>query len=88
MKLICIKDFEEELKAVEEKGKPSPFFMEEVTSLQSKLHNGDLYYQLDGRFDRRSGFRADYFAILPDKSADEMSQEVKEAIVNIETPVI
>lgn len=35
----------------------------------------------DRVFDQRN------FAILPDKSADEMSQESKEAIINIEQPI-
>lgn len=43
-----------------------------------------VYYNIRGY---KHWFRADHFATLPDKSADEMREEEKEAIVNIESPV-
>lgn len=45
-----------------------------------------VYYSLRG-FDKHE-FHAINFAILPDATAEEMHEETRESIVNIETPVV
>lgn len=45
------------------------------------------WYQLEG-YDTDTVFAADYFATLPEQSADEMSEETKEAIANLEPQTV
>lgn len=45
------------------------------------------YYKLGGLNPNR-GFHASHFAILPETSADEMKEEQREDIINIEPPIL
>lgn len=85
MRVISINDkWVRDLKE-ESENRPSPHFLEECFVTKQKMHEGNIWYQLGGRFNHHSGFMAKFFAILPDASADEMKEETREAIVNIET---
>lgn len=57
----------------------------EYTVVISQREPEGLYYALEGFGD--IGFNARCFATLPEPSAEEMREEVRESIVNIETPV-
>jgi hypothetical protein len=46
-----------------------------------------LYFRLSG-YHKKSGFHSSEFIRLPEQSADEMREENREAIVNIETAIV
>ncbi len=48
---------------------------------------GTLFYKLV-EFGNGYGFDSRHFATLPDNTADEMAEESKEAIVNLETVLV
>lgn len=95
MKVICINEKWTDDGSLEPE---APVFNEEclVTSCQYFDENiydrgeilvcnpAGIWYRLRGY---KHQYHASNFAILPDKSADEMSQESKEAIINIEQPL-
>lgn len=51
----------------------------------SFLNAPGIYYRLSGY---KHQYHASHFAIIPEQSADEMSEEKREAIINIETQAI
>lgn len=63
------------------------YFKEEITIVGNIRYREieGVYYKLTGY---KSWFHSSNFATLPDQTADEMSEESKEAIVIIENPVI
>lgn len=82
MKVICLKKHK-----VNELGEdlPSPEVgdIDTVTDKYQSKQSRDFFYHLE-RFGERYGYLADYFAILPDQSADEMQEQEREGIVNLE----
>lgn len=58
----------------------------EYTVVHQQQEPECMVYALEG-FDQDDGFDARLFAILPDISADEMQEEVREAIVNLEPAI-
>lgn len=56
------------------------------TVLEVREYNGEDYYALEEV--KGILFFSEMFAILPDNSADEMAEEEKEAIANLETVLV
>lgn len=61
-----------------------PDIGDECTVINDFMENGKRYYSLAG-YPKEFGYNAVCFAILPDQSADEMQEQEREGIVNIET---
>jgi hypothetical protein len=79
---MCIKD---NLDASDSaKGGPMPVFMGEYTILETHDYKGRAFYALV-EFGDFYLYYSDHFATLPDSTADEMQEESREAIVNLET---
>jgi hypothetical protein len=80
-KVMCIK------KCNEYDGKLPYWYSPEVGEIteviNSKEYFGRQFYDLDGY--PEFWFLAECFATLPDSTADEMQEQSREAIVNIET---
>lgn len=85
MRVLCINEDWKRSEAT--KNKLAPHFMEECEVVEVINSSIGKWYQLEG-YDTDTVFAADYFAILTEQSADEMSEEKREAIANIETPVV
>lgn len=90
--VLCIR--KEEWAKAPDDNKPSPGYLEICTVTSQIWLNGidsaghkclpGLYYQLAG-YNPKSGFHSKEFITLPDQSADEMQEQEREAIVNLET---
>jgi hypothetical protein len=63
---------------------PRPEVGDEDVVLRKHEQARHVYYILE-RFGEDNGYRSDHFATLPDSTADEMREEEREAIVNLET---
>jgi hypothetical protein len=63
--------------------RPRPKVGDIDTVIDERKIDNTLYYLLE-RFGNELGFIASHFAILPDTSTDEMQEEEKEAIVNLQ----
>lgn len=81
MKVICVKPFKSPDHNCENDPEPKVGDIDIVVN--SKVKYGNTFYKLE-RFSGNA-YRADHFATLPDSTADEMAEESREAIVNLET---
>lgn len=63
---------------------PRPVFNQEYTVVETKMLNFVMSHILV-EFGDGYGYRTSHFATLPDETADEMAEESREAIVNLET---
>jgi hypothetical protein len=61
----------------------SPEVGDKLHVIEAKVMYGLLFYDLEGYSEFL--YDARYFATLPDDTADDMQEEEKEAIVNLET---
>jgi hypothetical protein len=93
--VLCIRK-EKFTKAPTDKN-PSPSYLEVCTVTGEKFCKGidlagqkvkpGLYYQLAG-YNPKSGFHSAEFIRLPEMDSDELKEETREAIVNLETAIV
>lgn len=83
MKVICVKPIITTDEGCENYPRPEVGDIDIVTLVRPHP-SGSTYYSLQ-RFNSTIGYDTKHFATLPDLTADEMEEEEKEAIVNLET---
>lgn len=84
MRVMCINDKWICHTGLKDKLRPSVGDIDVVFNEEYDEEIGNVFYQLE-RFGSDRWYRADMFATLPDNTADEMAEESREAIVNLET---
>ncbi|MES2112317.1 MAG: hypothetical protein V4577_26405 [Bacteroidota bacterium] len=84
MKVMCISDKWMCALGKEKAARPAIGDIDLVIEEERDKGDGRLFYRLE-RFGDESWFRCDMFATLPNSTADEMQEESREAIVNLET---
>lgn len=84
---MCINDKWVSSTGLEGKLRPSVGDIDVVFNEEHDEEIGYAFYQLE-RFGSDRWYRSDMFATLPDNTADEMAEEEREAIVNLETVLV
>lgn len=79
MKVICVKKFPP-VDSLMRNPIPSPEVGDQDIVIDETIEFGHIFYSLE-RFGLNACYRSDYFAILPDATADEMQEEEREAII-------
>jgi hypothetical protein len=87
MRVLCINENWISSAGLEGKPRPSVGDIDVVFNHEYDEHIGKVFYQLE-RFGSERWYRCDMFAALPDSTADDMQEEEKEAIVNLETVLV
>ncbi len=87
MRVICISDKWICALGKWKAARPAIGDIDLVIEEEKDKDTGMLYYRLE-RFGNESWFGACMFATLPDATADDMQEEEKEAIVNLETVLV
>jgi hypothetical protein len=86
MKVMCIRKFPNAC-GVSGEPMPTPEVPDIDTVIDQVDRDFDTYYSLE-RFGMAYLYNVQWFAILPDQSADEMQEAEKEGIVNLEKAVV
>lgn len=83
------------VKCINDKWKASPGCEEAPRPVFNQDYNVDYVAILNGtesfiliELGDEYGYRTEFFAILPDNTADEMAEESREAIINLETVLV
>lgn len=84
MKVRCISPIKNPERGKENEPRPQVGDVCIVTASRYLPCYDATYYQLAG-YPKVNGYQSTHFAIIPDTSADEMNEEARESIVNLET---